>query len=610
MKGRSPLTATPVNAALMHDAVSGRWRLYQNPVAIIATATLGEVAACLRRVEHHVEALGHHAAGFVSYDASPAFDAALVVRADPRPAIPLLWFGIYAEPEPFDWPEAVVEGAVDPAVWTPTMSDDAYAAAFDRIKRAIWAGDTYQVNLTYRLRRPFDAASAWSVFLAMSAAQRSDYGAFIRTPDWAVCSASPELFFSLTGTRLVSRPMKGTAPRLPTAEADQRQAEALRTSEKNAAENLMIVDMVRNDLGRIAEVGSVRVPERLTVERYPTVWQLTSRVTAETTASVSGIFEALFPPASITGAPKARAMSVIAAVETTPRGLYTGSIGWLAPGRRAQFNVAIRTLVADVRTGGAEYGIGGGIVWDSVCAAEAAECRDKAAILHAGWPAFCLLESLLWTPAEGYVLLEEHLRRLRASADYFGYRIDEAHGRRQLDALAARLPETPHKIRMRVDRAGVVRLEAEALPVLAASPPPARVALAPTPVDRNDVFLYHKTTRRAVYDAALAAVPGVDDVVLWNEAGEVTETTRANVVVDLDGVRCTPPVSCGLLAGTWRERMLARGEVVERVIPVAALRRGSRLWLVNSVRGERPAVWSGEGGEDAFGGVLGGDATL
>jgi len=505
------------------------------------------------------------------------------VRSDVG-GFPLLWLGLYDAPRAVALPPAAAAPPATPDRWEPSCSPEEYGRAFEQIKRRIREGDTYQVNLTYRLRRAF-AQDPWPAFLRLAEAQGPTYGAWVSTRSWTVCSASPELFFRLDGTRLESRPMKGTAPRGLTLAQDREQAAALQSSEKNRAENLMIVDMVRNDLGRVAEPGSVSVPALFTLEKYPTVWQLTSTVQAETRAPVSEIFRALFPPASITGAPKARTMRLIAALEATPRRVYTGAIGFLAPGRCAQFNVAIRTLLVDRARKRAEYGVGGGIVWDSECAAELAECCTKSRILDACSPAFSLLESLLWTPAEGYSLLEKHLARLADSAEYFDVPLERAALRQRLLGFARSLPAHAHKVRLLVARDGAATLEAAPL---AAPPAPLRVALAPAPVDRKDPFLYHKTTQRRAYDEALAACPGFDDVILFNADGEVTESTRANVVAEIGGALCTPPVACGLLAGTFRAQLLEAGTVAERAITTGQLRESPRVWLVNSVRGWMP----------------------
>ena len=569
---------------LLRDADTNRWLLFEHPQEVIQTFRCEEVTGKLRAVEEAVNQRGLQAAGFISYEAATGFDPALTVRPDGL--FPLLWFGLYDTPRNTELPLCPDVPVPAAELWDSPFTPADYTHAFERIKQWIREGDTYQVNLTYRLRRAFEE-NPWPFFVRMVAAQGPAFGAFITTRDWTVCSASPELFFSLDGTRLQSRPMKGTAPRGLTLGQDRENAAALQSSEKNRAENLMIVDMVRNDLGRVAEPGSVQVPDLFALEKYPTVWQLTSKVIAETQAPVSEIFQALFPPASITGAPKARTMQLIAEVETTPRRIYTGAIGFIAPDRRAQFNVAIRTLLVDHVREQAEYGVGGGIVWDSECTMEQDECRAKALILNTYTPPFSLLETLLWSPEANYALLDRHLARLEESAEYFDTPLDAAALRQRLQAFADELPALPHKVRLLVAPNGAVTLEAEPLAAFPGSAP-CRVALAREPVDRNDPFLYHKTTHRHVYTKALASRPGFDDLILFNANGEVTESSRANVVAEIDGALCTPPVACGLLPGTYRAALLENGTVLERVITRDQLLQSPRVFLVNSVRGMLP----------------------
>jgi para-aminobenzoate synthetase/4-amino-4-deoxychorismate lyase len=585
---RVPPLSPSADSILLHEARANRWLLFERPQAVIQTFRPEEVTDKLREVEEAVATRGLHAAGLLAYEAAPGFDPSLAVRPDST--FPLLWFGLYDAPRAVDIPLFAEASSGPEDLWNSAFARDDYVSAFEHIKRRIKEGDTYQVNLTYRLQRAF-AENPWPVFVRMAAAQGPAFGAFITTRDWTVCSASPELFFRLDGTRLESRPMKGTAPRGLTLSQDRDQAAALRTSEKNRAENLMIVDMVRNDMGRIAEPGSVSVPHLFDLEKYPTVWQMTSTVCADTHAPVTEIVRALFPPASITGAPKARTMQLIAEIETTPRRVYTGSVGFIAPGRHAQFNVAIRTLLVDHTRNQAEYGVGGGIVWDSVCSQEQAECRTKTRILDTYTPPFSLLETLLWTPADGYTLFERHLARLKDSAEYFDYTVDLAAVRQRLCDLALGLPQAPYRIRLLVAQDGSITLEAEPL-VLPSDTAPRPVALARHPVDRADPFLYHKTTHRRVYAEALASRPGFDDVILFNADGEITESTRMNVVAEIEGALCTPPVSCGLLPGTFRAHLLETGVVTERVITIDELLASPRFFLVNSVRGMTPVTVS------------------
>ncbi len=578
--------------ALLHDAAGARWLSFPIPRRTVATHAPSEVWSALEEVRNGVVSQGLWAVGLVAYEAAPGLDRALTCH--PPGGCPLLWFGLCEAPSVVPGPAVPKEETNLGGAWQPTLTDAEHAREIRRIRELIRAGDSYQVNLTYRLRQAF-TGDPFGLFAHLCAAQHPRYGAYLDLGDWVVCSASPELFFLQEGDRVQCQPMKGTAARGMTLAGDQERAEALRGSQKERAENLMIVDMVRNDLGRIAEIGSVQVPELFRLEKYRTLWQLTSRVEARTRADPLEVLAALFPAASITGAPKRRTMDIIAELETGPRGLYTGTIGFLAPGRRAQFNVAIRTAVLDRGSGWLEYGTGGGIVWDSEPELELTESRTKARILTEPLPPpFSLLETLRWTPAEGYFLLDRHLSRLADSARYFDYACDIGLVADRLGALARGLPPRPMRIRLLLDPDGAIHLEAR--PLEAEGDRVWRVALATTPVRRDDPFLYHKTSHRRLYDAARAAAPGYDDVILFNDRGEVTESCIANLILEIGGERYTPPLDCGLLGGTYRAELLAQGAIRERPIPIEELRRHPRLWLANSVRGLFPAVLADDPG--------------
>lgn len=525
-----------------------------------------------------------YAAGFLSYEASSAFDPVLTTRAAGE--FPLLWFGLYAEPEEIElpWPEFNAYALGD-AVSSVSQSD--YERAIHRIKEYIGAGDTYQVNYTLRLTLPF-SGDPWHLFLAMVRAQSPGYAAWVDTGRVALCSASPELFFRLQGNLLTCKPMKGTVKRGLTQKEDTALSEWLHFSEKNRAENLMIVDMIRNDLGRVADTGSVRVPRMFEVERHPTLWQMTSTVAADCSKSVTEILGALFPCASITGAPKIRTTQIIAELEPTPRGLYTGCIGFIAPERSVQFNVAIRTAVVDRSAGTAEYGSGGGIVWDSASDDEFTETLLKARVLTEQRSEFSLLETMLWTPEDGYFLLDYHIARLSDSAAYFGYPVDPGQIRAWLLEKSSKFTCGPQRVRLLVGANGSADVEVSELAGTPVSP--VQLRLAREPVNAANVFLYHKTTQRSIYEHALKSVSDCEDVLLWNDQREITESCVANVVMEIDGKMLTPPVGSGLLAGTFRAWLLEQGIIREQVITVDDLSRCSKIYLINSVRKWRDAV--------------------
>ncbi|MBI3944067.1 MAG: aminodeoxychorismate synthase component I [Chloroflexi bacterium] len=569
-----------MNTVQIWDRTHRHWLCYDRPVTVIQTHRPEEVLPSLRQIEHLVDQHRWHAAGFISYEAAPAFDPSLHVQ--PSGDFPLLWFGLYSAPKVVKSPPAGSALSYDAGQWTPELTEVAYTQAIQEIKALIAAGYTYQVNYTFRLRSTL-RGDPQTYFYDLVRGQQAGFTAYVETGRFAICSASPELFFRREASHLVARPMKGTAARGRFSTEDQAQARWLAASEKNRAENVMIVDMIRNDIGRVAGYGTVKVPQLFEIEGYPTVWQMTSSITADTHAPTSEVIAALFPCASITGAPKARTMGIISRLEPSPRRIYTGSIGILAPDRQARFNVAIRTVLIDKITGAAEYGVGGGIVWDSTSQEEYAECLLKAQILTNRRPDFSLLETMLWTPAEGYFLLSYHVRRLGDSASYFDYPVDLDQVCTELDRLAGSLPPAPHRVRLLAARDGSLTCQATQLPGL---PPPLQMhlGLAPSPVNSGNIFLYHKTTRREVYEAARAACADCDDVLLWNEQGEITETTIANVIVKLAGQLVTPPVTCGLLPGTYRAWLLDQGKIREQRITLEMLQEAEGIFLVNSVR--------------------------
>jgi para-aminobenzoate synthetase/4-amino-4-deoxychorismate lyase len=571
---------------LLHHAATGKWWHFSDPIEAIEAYRVEEVLPRLRQVEAAVEKHNLYGVGFISYEAAPAFDPAFRVRR--ASDFPLLWFGLYREPAVDSALRASRSRQLEISAceWKPSVSESEYARAIARIKDEIARGNTYQANYTWRLRARF-RADPKALFVALVEAQPVAYAAYLDTGQYALCSVSPELFFSRDGAMVVAKPMKGTAPRGRFNAEDRAYAAQLQRSAKNRAENVMIVDMVRNDLGRVAKSGSVRVDRLWETERYATIWQMTSTVVAETNVATSDLIAALFPCASITGAPKVNTMRILSELETEPRRVYTGGIGFLAPQRRAQFNVAIRTVLVDRKSGEAEYGVGGGITWDSEVADEYAECFNKARALLQPDPEFELFETMRWTRREGYFLLERHLARLRDSADYFDFAFDEERVRKALHELARSLT-TPQRIRLSLARTGEVKLESA--PLSFDDRQPLRLQLAPTPVNSRDRFLFHKTTHRSVYAAARALCRRADDVLLWNERGELTETTIGNVILRLNDELVTPPIGCGLLPGTMRAELLAKGRVRERIIMRDELERCTELYRINSVRGCERAV--------------------
>lgn len=546
------------------------WLHFSKPQRVFTTKRVHEVPDLLREVEALVNSQSGYAAGFLSYEAAPAFDKAL--RVLDAGDFPLLWFGVYPKPQKVD--VSFPGQKLDPPNWQPGVEREGYNTSIEKIKEYIAKGRTYQVNYTMRLQAKA-AFHAWDLFLHLAKSQNK-YAAFVNTGRYSICSASPELFFQLNGTTISSHPMKGTVKRGRTNVEDRQQADWLKDSIKNRAENVMIVDMIRNDLGRIAKIGSVTVPQLFKIEKYPTLFQMTSIVEAETDASVTDIFSALFPCASITGAPKVSTMEIISELETTPRKIYTGSIGYIAPGRQAQFNVAIRTAVIDEHTRSAEYGVGGGVVWDSINADEYHEALLKSRIMTEPAHEFSLLETLLWTAQEGYFLLDQHLARMADSAEYF----DFPFSRNELVKILKKAGEafkTPQRVRVLLKRGGEFTYEARDF---SGEEKIFKVKMADAAIHSSDAFYFHKTTKRDIYPA----IDGFDDVLLYNEKDELTEFTIGNLVVKINGEFFTPPISCGLLAGVFRAYLIESGQVQERVIHKHELSACEEIYLVNSVR--------------------------
>lgn len=577
------------------------WNLrFSLPRFVHAAREVDEVLPVLHAVDR-AAAGGAWAVVALAYEAAAAFEPAYRFRG--APGVPLVWAAIFDGPDALDGvANATTARAAAPphdASFRPLLDRTSFRGRVESVQRHIAAGDTYQVNLTFSLRGQAPAdVDGW--YERLRRAQRAGFCARLDLGSQVVVSLSPELFFERRGTLVRTRPMKGTAARGRWLAEDEAVAAALAASDKARAENVMIVDLLRNDLGRIATTGSVRVPHLFTPERYPTLWQLTSTVEAEVPRerTLTDVLSALFPCGSVTGAPKIRTMEIIATHESTPRGLYTGAIGFVRPGGDCSFSVAIRTIVVDRQSGEATLGVGAGITADSVADDEYDECLLKGAFAACGagtrrrtalavWPrdahsAFSLVETM--PLAQGTIARRaRHVARMAASAAYFGFAWRQDAVDEVLDAAAVAHPTGTWRLRLLVDAHGVPTLACTAF-----APDGRRrwlVAVSSTRVDGRDPFLCNKTTNRETYDEARALRPDVDEVLLVNEAGELTEATVANLVVEIDGVAWTPPRECGLLGGTSRDALIEAGRLVERRLTPADLRRATSVWLVNSLRG-------------------------
>jgi para-aminobenzoate synthetase/4-amino-4-deoxychorismate lyase len=564
----------------VEDDERPRRQLFLNPVEIITTNSLAEVRSCLREVQRGVDQ-GLYAAGYVSYDAAPALDSSLSVRSDS--CMPLVWFGL------FHSPVAVAAHAPGPfhlSAWESTIERSRYDRDIAEIIDAIRRGDTYQVNYTFRLRARFEGDD-YAFYHRLVDAQRASYCAYLNLGRHRILSISPELFFQRRGSSIIARPMKGTMKRGRWSEEDTEFAAQLFCSEKNRAENVMIVDLVRNDLGRIADTASVEVTRLFEIQRFPTLWQMTSTIAAKVRPELTleDVFTALFPSGSVTGAPKVNTMKIITNLEDSSRNVYCGSVGFVTPKGDATFNVAIRTVTIDTESGLAEYGVGGGITWDSTSEDEYLEAVNKAAVLVEGPPEFELLETMRLEHGS-FCLLEGHLERLQASARYFGFTLSLARVRQELAGFSAGAGADPLRVRLLVSRHGQIRIESRSLAELPGEVVP--VTLASRPVSRRDPFLFHKTTERRLLDELKAECPNSYDVLLWNSEREPTEFSTGNLVAKINGELITPPLESGLLAGTMRAQLLSEGIIHEHVLTMTELYAATDLWLINSVRGWVP----------------------
>jgi para-aminobenzoate synthetase/4-amino-4-deoxychorismate lyase len=581
--------------ARFDDLRSGTALRCPAPDRILVAEQPGDVVGVLAEVERATDA-GRWAFGYVAYEAAAGLDPHLPVHASTPWGMPLAWFGICDEPIPVPPIEPAAPGprtgsrAPGSAQWHPTWTATGHAAQVERIREHIAAGDSFQCNLTVRMAGRV-AGDPVELYRDLALGQRGAYNAYLDLGRFVVASASPELFFERRGDEVLLRPMKGTARRGRDRDEDLRLAGELRSSLKERAENVMIVDLMRNDIGRIAEVGSVDVPALFTVERYETVLQLTSDVTARLRPGTGlvELFRALFPCGSVTGAPKGSSMRIIRSLEPEPRGVYCGAIGLVGPPDApvaARFTVAIRTAVADRTTGEAVYGTGGGITWSSGAAAEHDEVLAKAAVLRARPRSFELIETMRFEPHHGLRNRDRHLHRLAGSAEHLGFRFDLQAARA---VLATRLAgESAARVRVRLRRDGTFAVDVDELP--APSGGPVLLALDDEPIDPGESWLYHKTSLREPYDRRRERRPDVDDVIMVNRSGELTEVTRATLALLDGGQWWTPPVESGCLPGVERARLIELGVLREKALRRDDLDRAQGLAVVSSLRGWREAV--------------------
>ncbi len=586
-------------AFVLLDNSSGRGapsQLFTAPKEIIVAETPEDVPAAFARLEAG-RAAGLHAAGFFSFELGYVLEPKLAPLMPAERKVPLLWFGLY------EAPKLLSEADVDRWLSTHTKSGsyqfsnvtrawtkEEYVARFERVQEKIRAGDIYQLNLTFKARFRL-SGSPLTFYRDLRQRQRVAYGGIVDTGEVTVLTASPELFVEMKDRTIETRPMKGTSPRGGTPEADAAVRQVLSSDVKQRAENLMIVDLMRNDIGRISEIGSVHVTDLFTVETYRTLHQMTSGVRATLLDGITllDLWRAIFPPGSIIGAPKIRAQELIAEYETEPRGVYCGAIGSFSPDGQALFNVAIRSPII-FRDGTGEMGIGSGVVYDSVGAKEYDECLLKMKFLTDPPKTFELIETLLWERENGFWLAARHFERLEGSARYFSFKFDEAAARTALEREVATAGREHPRLRVRMLLAEDGRVTVTSAPMPAPGPDAVmRYVVSPTRLDSSDAFLFHKTTRRELYDQEwkhYSETDGADEVVYLNERGELAEGSRTNIFIDQgDGILLTPPLPAGLLPGVLRAELIATGRAVERILLLDDLTSAKKAYLGNSVRG-------------------------
>ena len=571
----------------------GEALLFEAPLDLAVAWHAGDVEPALQKLER-AWSEGLYAAGFACYELGYLLDPKLASLIPQKRKMPLLWFGIYQAPRQFDrkrLTEWLAAKASPDYAFVPkgvAMTRAAYSKQFAEVQRLIAAGDIYQLNLTFKGRFKL-GGSPLALFADLRRKQKVAYGAVISADDFTILSLSPELFLEIENGQMSTRPMKGTAGRGRTLAEDSAIRDGLAADPKSQAENLMIVDLMRNDLGRLAEPGSVNVSDLFTVETYPTLHQMTSGVTARLrdNANLKTILRGLFPPGSVTGAPKIRAVELIRALEDEPRGVYTGAIGLLAPGGRARFNVAIRTLTLSA-DGEGEIGIGSGLVHESKADAEYDECLLKMRFLTdpMTFTDFQLIETLRFAPGSGYDYFDEHIERLTQSAAYFGFLWEREAVVTSLENKAMSLGG-PHRVRLLLAENGSI--EISAFPMTAPAPGAVqRFMFSDKIMESSNVFLYHKTTNRQIYDedfARLTEAHSCDEVLYVNERGELTEGSRTNIFIERNGILLTPALSCGLLPGTLRARLLIEGKARETILKHKDLESAETIYIGNSVRG-------------------------
>lgn len=552
----------------------GERYIFTQPIKELKTRDLAEVTDLLAQVESYQEQ-GYYVVGYVSYEAAPAFEEKLAVHKAPLLAEYLLYFTVHDRVETSPIPLTYEEVNL-PSKWREQTSAENYEKAISQIHHHLRQGDTYQVNYTVQLKQDL-SANPFAIYNRMVVEQEAGYNAYVEHDEMAVISMSPELFFEQNDRELTTRPMKGTTQRGLTDQEDLAQASWLEQDPKNRSENMMIVDLLRNDMNRISEVGSEHVERLCQVEQYSTVWQMTSTIKSQLREDVDlfAIFRSLFPCGSITGAPKIATMEIIKDLEPQPRGVYCGTIGLLLPNGGRIFNVAIRTI--QLHRGKAIYGVGGGITWDSTWESEYREVHQKAAVLYRKQARFQLITT--GKISQKQLLFEDqHLERLTKASRYFAFPFDPEELRQKIEEeCQACDSHQDYRLRISLSKSGEMEVSRQILSPLSPSFYKAKLFLQEA--DLNQSFTYFKTTHRPHLSL------GEQEKIYHNKSGELLETSIGNLVLKINGKLYTPPIRLGILSGIYRQHLLEIGQVDEKVLTLADLNQAEAVYGCNAVRG-------------------------
>jgi len=570
--------------------------VFSQPVTLITCFNLDKISLAFQQLEAFLSQ-GYWAVGFFSYEMGYGWED---FKVSSRFSFPLIWLGVFKPPLIFDHRQGrFLAGCLPASKINPSPKYQikdirlnekvpAYIKNIQRIKHNIAQGLTYQVNYTMKCKFKFQGPS-FTLYKNLRDTQPVPYAAFIKDKQFDLLSFSPELFFRKKGRLITVRPMKGTISRGRTGQEDRFQMRKLKASQKDRSENIMIVDLLRNDLGKISEVGSVKVNKLYTVERYETLFQMTSNIQAKLKNNLSlyELFRSLFPSGSVTGAPKIRTMGIIRELEKQGRRVYTGAVGFFKPNRDAVFNVAIRTLLLRGKMG--EMGIGSGIVYDSDPGREYKECELKALFFTQKRKQFQLIETIYWSKKTGFLLLPEHLERLRASAAYFNFCFNREKIKQGLKRISKCLnPVFEYRVRLLLLPPGGTSLSYSRIEKTY-KPAAPKITLARRIINSEDVFLYHKTTNRQFYDQEYqkAKRAGFFDVIFKNERNEITEGAISNIFISKGKMYYTPAIACGLLAGIYRQYFIKAkaGHVQEKILRQEDLQQADAIYLTNAVRG-------------------------